>query len=324
MAAGRGDRPLLHHRRLHAHVGPRPCDGAGRPPGRGALRRADGRDGLDRGTAPFVGPVRPGGPGPGRRGRPDEAHRLHRPRPLLAPGVPRLSGAGGASVVTRRRTASHRGAFSSSQTVLPGPVPRGCVPQASVSASSRNSPRPPSASPSGVPRRTGGSGLASLTSIRIRSGSARIDSSTSPCPYRTALVTASLTTSRTTSRKSPDHARATRLMWSRAWAGAPGTGASTSTPEGGSIDGSSLPERGRRTPLPPDIPRVGPITPSGPVVLRRGRSVVVLGHVTIGRIGFVARREMQVIRQAEDAGHDAQSLAGADHSQPAAPRPQPR
>ena len=62
-AAGRGGRPVLHRRRVHAHLGP----GPGHRPGRDArpreVRGAARRHGADRGRAARQRPVRPAGRG---------------------------------------------------------------------------------------------------------------------------------------------------------------------------------------------------------------------------------------------------------------------
>ena len=84
-AARRGGRPLLHRRRLHAHLGP----GAGDRPGRDARRRAvrgdARRHGADGRGAPSERSVRPAGRG--ARPTPTLQTRLigvHRARPVVA------------------------------------------------------------------------------------------------------------------------------------------------------------------------------------------------------------------------------------------------
>src|SRR6185437_3627415 len=83
-APGDRDRPVLYRRRVHAHLGSVPVHRPGRPAGPRLLCSAPRRDGADRGGDALLRPVRPPGRGTRRRGYPDQAPGLYRPRPLLA------------------------------------------------------------------------------------------------------------------------------------------------------------------------------------------------------------------------------------------------
>ena len=81
-AARRGGRPLLHVRRLHAHLGSRARDGSGRDARPRAVRGDARRHGADGRDAAGERAVRPAGRGARRRRRSDPADRLHRAGPL--------------------------------------------------------------------------------------------------------------------------------------------------------------------------------------------------------------------------------------------------
>ena len=82
-----GGRPVLHGRRLHAHVGPGPRDRAGRDARRRQVRRAcsPGMEPIEDAHA-VERPVRPEGRGPRRRRRADADAGVHRPQPALRSG----------------------------------------------------------------------------------------------------------------------------------------------------------------------------------------------------------------------------------------------